>query len=207
MITSARSICCSACCTVATRRLTCSPQPAYRSTPRGPRSTRREEPGQSRGTSRSPRTPSTCSRCRCARRWRSTTTSSPARTSPLPCSTSRAVRRRASSARSTPTWTSCVTASLRSSSTRAPNPTADLVVDEGAESDSGPRARLLGSLPREPAVSVGLGPVELRSQRDLLADALRRYGRHEAGCPGESGPCGCGLAAVLALTETRPEPG
>ena len=84
---------------------------------------------------------------------------------------------------------------------------AALVVDEGAESDSGPRARLLGSLPREPAVSVGLGPVELRSQRDLLADALRRYGRHEAGCPGESGPCGCGLAAVLALTETRPEPG
>jgi ATP-dependent Clp protease ATP-binding subunit ClpA len=84
---------------------------------------------------------------------------------------------------------------------------ASLVVGEGAESDSGPRARLLGSLPREPAVSVGLGPVELRSQRDLLADALRRYGRHEAGCPGESGPCACGLAALLALTETGPEPG
>jgi ATP-dependent Clp protease ATP-binding subunit ClpA len=85
---------------------------------------------------------------------------------------------------------------------------AALVVDEGAESDSGPRARqLLGSLPREPAGSAGPGPVELRSQRDLLADALRRYGRHEPGCPGESGPCGCGLAALLALTETWPESG
>jgi len=84
---------------------------------------------------------------------------------------------------------------------------AALVVDEGAESDSGPRARLLGSLAREPAASAGLGPVELRSQRDLLADALRRYGRHEPGCPGESGSCTCGLAALLALTETLPEPG
>ena len=86
---------------------------------------------------------------------------------------------------------------------------AALVVDEGAESDSGPRARqrLLGSLAREPAGSAGPRAVELRSQRDLLADALRRYGRHEPGCPGESGPCACGLAALLALTETWPEPG
>jgi hypothetical protein len=84
---------------------------------------------------------------------------------------------------------------------------AALVVDEGARPDSGQRVRFLSSAGLEPTASAGPDPAELRSQRDLLADALRRYGRHEPGCPGASGPCSCGLAALLALTETWPESG
>ena len=82
---------------------------------------------------------------------------------------------------------------------------AALVGDEGTGPDSGPRVRFLGSLVREPTAG-GPEAAELRSQRDLVADALRRYGRHEPGCAGESGPCSCGLAALLARTETWPEP-
>ena len=85
---------------------------------------------------------------------------------------------------------------------------AAVVVDEGTTPPGGPgrQVRFLSSAALESAASGGSGPAELRSQRDLLADALRRYGRHEPGCPGESGSCSCGLAAVLALAETWPEP-
>ncbi len=44
----------------------------------------------------------------------------------------------------------------------------------------------------------------LRAERDALADGLRRYGRHDAGCPAEPGRCSCGLAELLAsIDESR----
>ena len=47
---------------------------------------------------------------------------------------------------------------------------------------------------------------ELRAQRDLLADGLRRYARHDDGCPGQlaqPGQCSCGLGELLAIVDER----
>lgn len=46
---------------------------------------------------------------------------------------------------------------------------------------------------------------ELRAQRELLADALRRYARHDEGCPARPGECTCGLRELLAIVDGRPE--
>ena len=48
---------------------------------------------------------------------------------------------------------------------------------------------------------------ELRLQRDVLAEAVRRYARHEPGCPARPGDCSCGLADVLARLEPESTPG
>jgi ATP-dependent Clp protease ATP-binding subunit ClpA len=55
------------------------------------------------------------------------------------------------------------------------------------------------------AAATATGSAEFRAERDLLADGLRRYGRHEDGCPAESGTCSCGLTQLLAIAESRPE--
>lgn len=46
---------------------------------------------------------------------------------------------------------------------------------------------------------------ELRHQRDVLALALRRYGRHAEGCPAPQAACTCGLADALEIARHRGE--
>jgi ATP-dependent Clp protease ATP-binding subunit ClpA len=88
------------------------------------------------------------------------------------------------------------------------NTLADLVVGEGAA--PGGREQRIRYVSRamsesRPTSAAAPEPARLRAERDLLADALRRYGSHAPGCPGGLGACSCGLDQLLAIAEDWPE--